>query len=253
LADKFSVNYDHYETEAAQMAYVFNRTSGDAKSHIRSRYNSNEVDEFKAVHEMVKVLRTAFVNPYKTRDKRDEYKRLYMGGLTFNAFYTKFLQLARDGKIHKSDFRKDLIAKITNPLKELLMPAESMFPGYRELAVHLQGLDQRLRAHQADKNRYKASFLTRAAAVAKPSSPPVLLTSRPTTTTTLAPTPAVHINVPFNKGASFSLQLRCYNCGGQGHIQSHCRQPQRQRGPAPRPSNVRVIKEIIEDSGNDSA
>jgi len=45
ILSKFDINFDHYPTEKARMAYVFNLTKGKAKDHLEPRYKSDDANE----------------------------------------------------------------------------------------------------------------------------------------------------------------------------------------------------------------
>ena len=45
ILSKFDINFDHYPTEKARIAYIFNLTKGKAKDHLEPRYKSDDVNE----------------------------------------------------------------------------------------------------------------------------------------------------------------------------------------------------------------
>jgi hypothetical protein len=46
IRSKFNVNHDYYDTELAQIAYIFSRTTSMAKEHLQPQYKSDNNVEF---------------------------------------------------------------------------------------------------------------------------------------------------------------------------------------------------------------
>jgi len=95
---------------------VFNLTKGDAKGHLKLRYKSKDVNEFRTTKEIIDYLASIYVDPFKVRNAKLKYWSKdsdIKSNQTFSEFYTGFLQLASTAKIPIEDYYDDLIDKIT--------------------------------------------------------------------------------------------------------------------------------------------
>jgi hypothetical protein len=109
MRSKFDVNRDHYDTESAQMAYVFSRTIGMAKEHLQPRYKSDDDVEFQTAEEMIDYLKEIFTNPFKQRTTDLQFKNLTMQkDKAFHDFYTLFLKTAAKAKVPKVSYQSEL-------------------------------------------------------------------------------------------------------------------------------------------------
>ena len=77
IEGKFTANHDHFPTEQTKMIYVFGRTTGDAQTYLRPRYNSEE-DSFVTAQEMIDHLGGIYLDPFKVKNARQNYRRLSM-------------------------------------------------------------------------------------------------------------------------------------------------------------------------------
>lgn len=109
------------------MIYVFGRTTGDAQTHLKPRYGAGE-DSFTTTtsHEMIDHLAKIYLDPFKTQNARQDYRRLNMKSTQpFTKFYTRFLHLAGEAKIPLDDWQPDLYDKLTMELQKSVLPTLS--------------------------------------------------------------------------------------------------------------------------------
>ena len=69
--------------------YVFGRTTGDAQTDLKPRYGAGE-DSFTTTtsHEMIDHLAKIYLDPFKTQNARQDYRRLNMKSTQpFTKFY----------------------------------------------------------------------------------------------------------------------------------------------------------------------
>jgi hypothetical protein len=126
------------------MAFLFRLTAEDARLHLESRYQTDRENQFVTAQEMIDYLGNIYIDPFKVRNAKLDYRRLrMMKDQTFTEFYTRFLQLAGNSETPISDYLDDLTDKITLTLQEALLPTEGSYKTYQSLAGHLTGLDQR--------------------------------------------------------------------------------------------------------------
>jgi hypothetical protein len=77
MEGKFLVNHDHFRTEQAKMIYIFGRTTGDAQTHLRPRFGTND-DPFLTSREMIDFLANIYLDPFKVKNAHQDYWRLNM-------------------------------------------------------------------------------------------------------------------------------------------------------------------------------
>jgi hypothetical protein len=103
------------------MYYVYSCTYGDSQKHLYPRYQPEADDPFHTAKEMIKYLGSILQNPYRSREARYEYQQLTMGKLEpFHEFKTRFLHLADEAKIPRSERFDDLLDKLSLPLQAQL-------------------------------------------------------------------------------------------------------------------------------------
>jgi hypothetical protein len=69
IEGKFIVNHDYFPIEQAKMIYVFGRTTGDAQTHLRPRYGTDE-DPFSTSQDMIAFLANIYLDPFKVKNAR---------------------------------------------------------------------------------------------------------------------------------------------------------------------------------------
>ena len=121
IKNKLRVNADYYPTEDDKIAYIFDRTEGDAATHLEPRMTDN-LNPFKNAGEVLEYLRTIYVDPHRELNAREEYRTLIMGRLDFHDFHTKFRQLATRAAIPTASWKDDLFSKLTFDMQRALMP-----------------------------------------------------------------------------------------------------------------------------------
>jgi hypothetical protein len=149
IHSKFQVNADHYETEAARMAYVFARTQGDARKHLFPRYNTRTANslQFLTAQAMVDCLAEIYTNPHRVRDARVQYSSLTMEyGQPFHEFKTQFLHLAAEAQIPEPVRFYDLYDKLPASLQDRLAAQLHTYRGrFSDLCNATSHLDSELK------------------------------------------------------------------------------------------------------------
>jgi hypothetical protein len=251
ILDKFTVNHDHFENNESKCAYIYNRTTGDAKQHLLPRWKRTSKERYRRPEEMIQTLSEIYQDPEEEENARLAYLGLEMRrGQLFSEFYTHFLHLAGAANIPRSEMRRDLPQKLTQKLQEALLPTLHTYHDYQSIAEQCTRLDQGLRriATQAAKNRpsyltrktlpenAKASpVLTSSAALAQPGILPISrqLTAPPSQPPRDTPGKPIYANPQRQFESNSGL---CYNCGKPGHLKADCSEPRK-------PSQVFEINE----------
>jgi hypothetical protein len=232
IEGKFVVNNDHFPTEQAKMIYIFGRTTGDAQTHLRPRYGTNE-DSLKTAQEMIDFLANIYLDPFKVKNARQDYRRLNMKpAQTFTEFYTKFLHLAGEAKIPLDDWQPDLYDKLTMELQKAILPTLSSLTTHKALADQCLLLDRELKRLHERSDRIKARQSASATA-SKSTKTPEQNTSTITKPTTSTPAPAGQASTPsiFSKPRptynspemqALSRSGKCFKCKQFGHFAKDC-------------------------------
>ena len=205
MRDKLQVNSDYFPTEEARMAYVFNRTGGDAQAHLHPRYIETSEDPFLTDQDMINYLSSIYEDPHRVQNARLKYKGLMMKPTeTFADFHTRFLHLAGQAKIPKEDLRLDLFDKLTLELQRIVLLVYSLLTTVKALADKCLSLDQGLRRIKAHLDRDK-SYIN---------------TSQPATSLeTVTGSHPIYSN-PLKQ--TLSNQGACFLCGQKGHFAKDC-------------------------------
>src|ERR1700730_14641993 len=154
---KLSVNADHFANDAALIAYVFGRTSGNAQKHLNPRIGEGAPDPFRTAADMVTYLSEIYEDPFRVQNARREYRRLTMKSYeAFTDFYTQFLHLAGEGRIPEEDLRPDLYDKLSLELQRAIAPTEASLVTLQDLHRALLRLDQNLRQIQERTSRVRS-------------------------------------------------------------------------------------------------
>ena len=96
------------------MAYVESRTVGKAAAHLALRILDNADDQFTTTNEILYHLKTVYYDPNKLQNAKYEFKRLIMKrNDRFYTFLTKFVYLAGEAKIPKSEYKFELNSKLS--------------------------------------------------------------------------------------------------------------------------------------------
>ncbi|KAF4627010.1 hypothetical protein G7Y89_g11143 [Cudoniella acicularis] len=254
IDSKLQVNADHFETEAARMAYIFSRTQGDARKHLFPRYNNRTLAslKFSTAQAMVDYLAEIYTNPHRTRDAEVEYNDLKMGdGQSFHEFKTQFLHLADEAQVPEQSRFYGLYDRLPDPLQDRLATQLRSFGGrLQDLCEAASDLDAELKRITA--RRQKKARERKATTPAKP---PYVPAFRPTTdplpnshriatpgpTTLLRPTPAPEKRLYSSTPAP---PFTCHNCGEPGHILRDCTRPKRA-------IDIKKVEDLLEEGQDD--
>jgi hypothetical protein len=214
VKNKLRANADHYPTEDDRMFFVFNRTVGDAQTHLSPRYDEDSALRYTSANEMIQHLATIYVNPNKTRDARYAYNRLMMkNNQTFAEFQTTFLQLAGAGQVPTENLQTDLFDKLTIPLQEQVNGFLVDMKTYQQLANRCLAIDTESRRINARKSRQKRLPESTTVPPAKPSffTPGGARANTPAEPLPRQTTPIVP-----------DKPVTCFNCKEPGHWASAC-------------------------------
>ena len=244
ITSKFEVNADHFNGEASKMAFLFRLTTSDAQRHLEPRYQTGRANQFTTAQEMLDYLASIYVDPFKVRNAKYEYRQLRMRkDQLFTDFYTKFLHLAGTAEIPTDDYLDDLIDKITITLKEALLPTQDSYQTYQRLAEHLTGLDQNQRRIKQQKDRI-ADRITRKSSPDQSARPnkPTDLQPAETAPRTSRPHPTDRHVYFTDERLRLAREGKCFYCKIAGHRAFEC--------PEKKKASVQVIGKE-EQSEND--
>jgi hypothetical protein len=240
ILGKFNINADHFESEYSKILYLFNRTQGDARKHLEPRVDPDHPSCFNTAEEMLQYLASipTYVNPFKVRDARSEYNKLMMQqGQLFSDFQTRFLHLASEGNVPKSEWKGDLYDRLTSPLQNAVLVQLETASTYEAFSASCLFMDnERRRIHervQQDKrsrasvNMYTPPTYSTQKTVRNyvaleptevPDSKPYQKTGPPAySREQRQPIPEVKIAPPIQ-----ARKVTCYSCGKPGHIAPDC-------------------------------
>jgi hypothetical protein len=267
MQGKFLVNADHFATEEAKMIYLFGQTTGDAQIELELRYgdDADEDMRFQDTKEMFEQLATRFVDPFRVKNARYDFKRLNMKATqTFTEFYTSFLQLASAAKIPTDDWRSELFDKLTVQLQDKLLLSYDELTTYQALANKCKSVYQGLARIQERTDRMQRNRQPLIQTQTRPPiNPPRSASSVPTTTllnpTPLAPRPdrptfPVRVRPTYDNPARQALSRAgaCFNCHQPGHMARNCpQQQQRQELKLISTVPARTSSDSDDDSGKE--
>ena len=246
ILSKFDINFDHYTSEAAKMAYIFNMTKGDAKGHLEPRYKSDDGNEFRTFREMMDYLGAIYVDPFKVRNAKLKYRSpasSMKSSQTFSEYYTEFLQLASTAKIPLEDYRDDLIDKLTLNLQKALMANETEYTDHQSLAKYLTGLDQRQR-HLKEREDFFNKRKNNGRATVTPVASTTATSAAAVGNSSLRPSNSAPAQSAQNhprqqwteEQKKLAHERRCFHCKEAGHRAFEC--PKKE-------GSVRAIDEVV--------
>ncbi|KGQ01369.1 hypothetical protein PAAG_11947 [Paracoccidioides lutzii Pb01] len=110
---KLAVNADHFPTEESRIAYVENRTEGEAARHLAPKMREDHPEKFETAEEVFEYLQGIYEDVNKLENAKVEYRRLVMrnGYEPRTSFDWKPLleTLPRVEKLKREDARQHVI------------------------------------------------------------------------------------------------------------------------------------------------
>jgi len=217
MKHKLRENSDHFQTEKSKVGYMYGRTEGDAARHLEP---DMENDKFSTPDDVYDFLESIYGDPDRELNAREEYRALIMGKLEFGEFITKFRQLANRAKIHESNWKDDLFAKITYDMQQSLMPTRSMIESFDDLVRRCRLLDAGMRRLNERRNRGNRGGRggQQRGGSSHPSNSSSTQSARPSTPNRPPNTP--HLTA--EERDKHMKEGRCFKCGKVGHLSRVC-------------------------------
>lgn len=184
---------------------------------------------------MFKTLNSVYLNPFQTRDSRNQYRELRMSTRqSFHEFKTQFLHLANEAQVPEADRFHDLYDKLTAPLqRQILNQLPTMAEKFETLCTFALSIDSELKRLNTRVLREKEAATAAGQQAKNPNRPQ----NHPTTPP--APSASKLANQESNPGFTILQhtgtlnqtqklpESKCYNCGGVGHFIANCPLPRR--------------------------
>jgi hypothetical protein len=219
MKNKLRENSDHFQTEKSKVGYMYGCTEGDAACYLEP---GMENDKFLTPDDVYEFLESIYSDPDRELNAREEYRSLIMGKLEFSEFITKFRHLANRAKIHESNWKDDLFAKITYNMQQSLMPMRSMIGSFDDLVRQCRLLDIGMRNLNERRNRGNRGGRGGHGGQQRGSSHPPNSSS---TQSTGSSTPNRLPNTPHltaEERNKYLKENRCFKCGKTGHLSRVC-------------------------------
>jgi Zinc knuckle len=239
VRDRLEVNSDHYQTKRAQKALIWGATTGRARSYLEPRYLSEPID-YHSAEEMIDLLAEYYLTGNERAEKRTAFHSLMMKeNETFAEFKSKFISLALQGNVGKSEWFFYCWSKITNRLRYASQPVKFLWKdNFQTMVTHLTSLDYERQQNptlSVSKNKMKDTESARRDFDKDTDSKPKSSTVKPLTrlvATDRSKSTARDVNPPFvRKNTPFVPKVIpikepvCYNCGKPGHYRNDCPDP----------------------------
>lgn len=208
MKSKFMVNADHFPEEASKIAYIENRTDGNAARHLAPRMREDHPEKFTTADEIFKYLKDIYEDPNKLENAKNEYRRLVMrNGDEYHAFVTKFLHLAGEAQVPKEDYKGDFLHKLSFDLQRMVAAACINCTTFQEVqeicartAHYLKGMSnpKPRRINSGNQGNREGSVETK---------------------TNREQTPVLAVE---NKDQAWLKNIQCYSCKATGHLARDC-------------------------------
>jgi len=241
MRNKLRENADHFPTESSKIAYIENRTDGDAARHIAPRMREDHPERYETAEDIFQHLASIYENPNKLQIAKEDYRDLVMrDGDDYHAFLTGFLHLAGEAQVSARDYKSDFLSKLSPSLKRMVATSFATTSSFKEFqdicsqAAHvLKSIDS------TSARRPKPGNFRRGGA-----------SSGGVHTPKADRTDADHSTAALTQGKSGGRQ--CYECRGFGHLARDCPLKRRERRNALKELEARIPRDE-DDSGKESA
>jgi len=122
MENKLLANKDHYPNEAIHIAYVQNCVEGTAADHLTLWICRETINHFKTADKMFCHLKSIFQDPNWLNNAKFQFHQLKMNITdSYHNFLTKFLHLAGEAQISKSEYKEELFHWLTQKLQEIIV------------------------------------------------------------------------------------------------------------------------------------
>ncbi len=152
VKDKLSINADSFPNEQFKLSYVFSRLADSAAKVTRARRNSDSINLYKTVKEVLKELADMFDDPDKEENVRRKYEELTQRIKKFSEFFAEFQQLSTYLEYNDKQLLSDLKKKI-NPRLRLAWANQSELRFIQKVRSFLIHFDNEVRAMKKQKDK----------------------------------------------------------------------------------------------------
>ncbi len=152
VKDKLSINADFFSNEQFKLNYVFSRLVDSAAKVTRAWRNSDSINLYKTVKEVLKELVDMFDDSNKEKNVRREYEELIQRIKKFSEFFAEFQQLFTYLKYNDKQLLSDLKKKINSRLR-LTWANQSELHFIQKIRSFLIHFDNEVRVMKKQKNK----------------------------------------------------------------------------------------------------